>query len=126
MDVLGYFGLSSILSSNYVASSLNLFFFYLTWATLVLSQPPLRLELVGSFVIRIIFYWIPTFLFTVFDGLMPGLSNDLKVRRGRPVPWRDALLITTNGVINQLIATAIQGLVHVIHAQMLMRKSPAF
>src|ERR1700737_2747456 len=61
MDVItGYLGLSSILSSNYVASSLNLMFFWMTWTTLVMTQPPLRVELLGSFAVRVLFYWIPT------------------------------------------------------------------
>ena len=123
---MGYFGLSSVLSSTYVASSLNLLFFYLTWATLVMSQPPLRIELLGSLAIRILFYWIPTLLFTAFDGLMPGLSSDLKTRRGQRVHARDIFWVGMNGLMNQLIATAIQGAIQFIYAQLLMRKSPVF
>src|SRR5579862_831949 len=124
--VMGYFGLSSILSSNYVASSLNLVAFYLIWSTLILSQPPLRVELLGSFAIRIIFYWIPTLIFTVFDTLMPGLSGDLKTRKGKPIPWREKFWIAANGLLNQLIATAIQGVIQLGYAQLLMKKTPVF
>jgi len=124
--VMGYFGLSSLLSSNYVASSLNLLAFYVVWATLILSQPPLRIELLGSFAIRIIFYWIPTLLFTLFDTLMPGLSSDLKTRRGQHVPWKDKLWIGANGMMNQVIATGIQGVIQFVYAQLLMKKTPVF
>ena len=124
--VMGYFGLSSVISSNYVASSLNLLFFYLTWTTLVMSQPPIRVELLGSFAMRVIFYWIPTLLFTAFDGLMPGVSCSLKIRRGRYVPWKDVFWVGMNGLMNQIIATAIQGLVQFTYAQLLMKKSPVF
>ena len=127
MDVvMGYLGLSSVLSSNYVASSLNLIFFYLTWATLVMSHPPLRVELIGSFAMRVIFYWIPTLLFTAFDQLLPGLSSHLKTRRGRHVPCRDVLRVGLTGILNQIIATAIQGLVQFTYSRLLMKKSPVF
>jgi hypothetical protein len=127
MDVLlGYFGLPSVLSSNYIASSLNLLFFYSTWAMLVLSLPPLRVELLGSFAIRFVFYWIPTILFTAFDGLMPGLSSNLKIRRGRQIAGRDLFWVATNGLLNQGIATAIQGVIHFTYAHLLTRKTPVF
>lgn len=123
---MGYFGLSSILSSNYVASSLNLLAFYMVWATLILSQPPLRVELVGSFAIRIIFYWIPTLVFTLFDTLMPGLSSDLKTRKGKHIPAREKIWIAANGLLNQIIATAIQGVIQFTYAELLMKKTPVF
>ena len=123
---MGYFGLSNILSSNYVASSLNVLFFYMTWATLILSHPPLRIELLGSFAIRLIFYWIPTLIFTAFDNLMPGLSNDLKIRRGRLPSGRDQFWIGINALTNQIIATALQGLIHFAYSRLLMHKTPVF
>ena len=127
MDVvMGYFGLSSFLSSNYVASSLNLLFFYLTWTALVMSHPPLHVELLGSFAMRVIFYWIPTIFFTLFDLVMPGLSGDLKIRRGPRVAGKDLFWIGVNGLMNQVIATGIQGAVQFAYAQLLMRKVPVF
>ena len=127
MDVvMGYFGLSSVLSSTYVTSSLNLLFFYLTWTTLVMSQPPLHIELLGSFAMRILFYWIPTLLFTLFEVVMPGLSGDLKIRRGPRIAGKDVFWIGMNGLMNQVIATAIQGAVQSTYAQLLMRKVPVF
>jgi len=127
MDVImGYFGLSNIISSNYVASSLNVLFFYLTWTTLIMSLPPLHIELVGSFAIRVIFYWIPTLLFTAFDNIMPQLSSDLRIRHGTLPSGRDQFWIGINGLTNQLIATAIQGLIQFAYAKLLMYKTPVF
>jgi hypothetical protein len=127
MDVItGYFGLSSILSSNYVASSLNLMFFWMTWTTLIMTQPPLRVELLGSFAVRVLFYWIPTLLFTLFEVAMPGLSSDLKIRGGPAVVEKDKFRIALNGLMNQLIATGIQGVVQFIYARLLMHKKPVF
>jgi Fatty acid hydroxylase superfamily len=127
MDVImGYFGISNVLSSTYVASSLNLLFFYLTWATLIMTQPPLRIELLGSFAMRILFYWIPTILFTAFEGLMPGLSSDLKIRSGPSVGGKDKFWIALNGLMNQVIATVIQGLIQFSYSKLLMQKSSVF
>jgi hypothetical protein len=127
MDVvMGYFGLSSVLSSNYVASSLNLLFFYLTWTTLVMSTPPLHIEILGSFAMRVIFYWIPTLLFTLFEVVMPGLSGDLKIRGGPRIRGKELFWIGLNGLMNQLLATAIQGAVQFTYARLLMRKVPVF
>lgn len=123
MDVLSaYLGISSILSSNYIASSLNLLFFYLTWATLVATQTPLRIELLGSCAIRVIFYWIPTLVFTAFDDLMPALSNDSKLRRGPRTTGKQQFEIAINALINQFISTCIQGLVHLACSHLRMRK----
>jgi Fatty acid hydroxylase superfamily len=127
MDVItGYLGISSLLSSNYVASSLNLMFFWLTWTTLIMSQPPLRVELLGSFTIRVIFYWIPALVFMLFEAGMPGLSGDLKIRGGRPVVGKQKFWVALNGLMNQAIATGIQGVVQFIYAKLLMHKEPVF
>jgi sterol desaturase/sphingolipid hydroxylase (fatty acid hydroxylase superfamily) len=91
-----------------------------------MSQPPLRVELLGSFMIRVIFYWIPTFLFTVFDGLTPGFSSDLKIRGGKTISGKEKFWIGANGLMNQLIATSIQGAIQFIWSQLLKHKSPVF
>ena len=127
MDViLGYFGISSVLSSTYFSTSLNLLFFYLTWGLLIMSQPPLRIELLGSFAMRFIFYWIPTLLFTLFDAAVPSLSADLKTRRGPYVPAKEKAWIALISLTNQLLATGLQGLIHFSYSTLLMKKKPVF
>lgn len=91
-----------------------------------MSHPPLRIELLGSFAIRVIFYWIPTLLFTALDGLMPRFSGGLKTRRGRHIPWKDVFWVGLNSLLNQIIATAIQGLVQFTFAQLRMKNPPVF
>lgn len=61
-------------------TSLNFIFFYITWATLVLSHSPLRVELVGTLAVRIIFYLLPSLLFFLFDILLPSVSVAIKAR----------------------------------------------
>ena len=123
---MGYFGLPVLFGSTYFASSLNILFFYLTWTTLVLSHPPLGIELLGSFAVRIIFYWIPTLLFTLLELVMPGTSDDLKTRRGKHLTVDVMLWVGLITFINQVIATGIQGLLHALFVYTLAPKYPLF
>lgn len=62
------------------STSLNLVFFYMTWTTLVLSHPPLRVELFGTVIVRLLFYIIPSLLFFLFDLLTPSAALVLKAQ----------------------------------------------
>jgi hypothetical protein len=61
-------------------TSLNILFFYITWTTLVLSHPPLRVELVGTAAVRLIFFIVPSLLFFLFDTLLPSAAAVIKVQ----------------------------------------------
>lgn len=74
------------------STTLNALFFYLTWSTLVLSQPPLKVEVVGTLAVRILFSLLPSLLFLVFDSALPSLAVGIK-RQGAP-----ALPTRTGGV----------------------------
>jgi hypothetical protein len=91
-----------------------------------MTQPPLRVELLGSFAIRVMFYWIPTLLFTAFDLWMPGLSSDLKIRSGKRLTGKEYFWIGVNGLMNQVIATSIQGAIQFAWSRLLMYKAPVF
>ncbi|KAK6340502.1 hypothetical protein TWF696_008828 [Orbilia brochopaga] len=73
--IIGSLGGLGLLFNNYTASSLNLFFFWMTWTTLILSHPPLRVELIATFFVRILFFYIPALIFTIFDNLVPSLAG---------------------------------------------------
>ena len=68
------------------STSLNLLFFYLTWSTLVLSHPPLKVEIVGTAAVRILFYFIPSILFFLFDVLLPSAAIVLKAQGEAGLP----------------------------------------
>ncbi|KAI9800377.1 MAG: hypothetical protein M1825_004147 [Sarcosagium campestre] len=72
------------------STSLNVLFFYLTWATLVLSHPPLKVELVGTLAIRVLLFVIPSTLFLFFDALLPSLSVRIKSQGEAALPVRSA------------------------------------
>ena len=72
------------------STSLNLLFFYLTWSTLVLSHPPLRVEIVATLAVRILFYLLPSTFFLLFDALLPGAAEGLKAMGSTGLPLKDA------------------------------------
>lgn len=83
VPVLSLF-LVPVLSSY--TTSLNLIFFYMTWTTLVLSHPPLRVELFGTAAVRIIFYVLPSLLFFLFDILTPSAAVVIKAQGESGLP----------------------------------------
>ncbi|KAJ5682225.1 hypothetical protein N7462_005390 [Penicillium macrosclerotiorum] len=64
-------------------TSLNLIFFYMTWTTLVLSHPPIRVELFGTAAVRLLFFAAPSVLFFLFDVLTPSAAVVIKAQ-GEP------------------------------------------
>ncbi|KAH8662905.1 sterol desaturas-like protein family [Tricladium varicosporioides] len=84
VPILGYvFGPSTF------STSLNLLFFYMTWSTLVLSQPPLKVEILSTLAIRIIFFLIPSLLFLAFDTIVPSLAVNIKTQGEAGFPTRN-------------------------------------
>jgi hypothetical protein len=75
LPVLSLFLIPTI--SSY-STSLNLLFFFMTWSTLVLSHPPLRVELFGTVAVRLFFYVLPSVFFFLFDILTPSAAVVIK------------------------------------------------
>jgi hypothetical protein len=59
-----------------------------TWSTLVLSQPPLRVEVVGTLGVRVLFFLVPSLLFLLFDSIIPSLAVGLKTQGASALPTR--------------------------------------
>ncbi len=70
------------------SASLNLLFFYMTWSTLVLSHPPIKVEIIGTLSVRFIFFIIPSTFFLLFDTLLPSLSVGIKTQGAAALPTR--------------------------------------
>lgn len=83
LPVLSLFLIPTV--SSY-STSLNLIFFYMTWTTLVLSHPPLRVELFGTVIVRLIFYILPSLLFFLFDILTPSAAVVVKAQGETGLP----------------------------------------
>ncbi|KAL2435098.1 hypothetical protein ABEF95_013156 [Exophiala dermatitidis] len=113
------------------STSLNLLFFYLTWSTLVLSHPPLRVELVATLAVRTLFYILPSTFFLLFDALLPSAAGNLKALGGSALPFKDAsrpktlrtLRVVGWSIFNVLMGVAIQAAVEVLFTRVLLIRS---
>lgn len=113
-------------------TTLNLLFFYMTWTTLVLSHPPLRVELFATATIRLLFYLLPSLLFFLFDILTPSAAVVIKAqgeaglpggssRRAR-IRWRE-IKVALWGVGNVVFGIVVQGVLEVLRTRGLGVKS---
>jgi hypothetical protein len=113
-------------------TSLNLLFFYLTWATLLLSHDPIKVEALGLLFVRLIFYLLPSYFFLFFDTTIPSVAVATKEhgelgiatehQRGR---WkRVAALSTANVLLSVAFQTAIELLLtQVLHVRSALKIS---
>jgi hypothetical protein len=85
LPILGYFLMPSL---GTYSTSLNLLFFYMTWSTLVLSQPPLKVEVIGTLGVRVLFSLLPSALFLLFDTIIPSLAVGIKTQGASALPTR--------------------------------------
>ncbi|KAK3989388.1 hypothetical protein QBC44DRAFT_396214 [Cladorrhinum sp. PSN332] len=117
LPVVSYFWSTNLTSWS---TSLNLLFFYMTWSTLVLSQSPVKIEIVGTTAIHLALWLLPSIVFLLFDTLLPSLSETVKYSRrkssssssSRTRPPRDAKAITkliSLAVFNLFLETALEG-----------------
>lgn len=59
-----------------------------TWSTLVLSHPPIRLEIIGTLMPRVLFFLVPSILFLAFDSIIPSLAVGIKTQGASALPTR--------------------------------------
>lgn len=118
--------------SNY-STSLNLLFFYLTWSTLVLSHPPLRVEAFGTLAVRLLFYILPSTLFLLFDTAVPSLAVAIKAQGQIALPGRSGsrgtsgrkgvLKVAGWSIFNILLGIALQLGIDLLATKVLRVKS---
>ncbi|KLU83793.1 hypothetical protein MAPG_02844 [Magnaporthiopsis poae ATCC 64411] len=103
LPIASYFLAPSVTSWS---TSLNLIFFYMTWATLVLSHSPLRIEVFGTLAVRLLLYVAPSLLFLTFDTLLPSLAESIKVGGTSALPPREdpALLARALALVLETLA----------------------
>lgn len=113
------------------STSLNLLFFYLTWSTLVLSHPPLRVEIIGTLAVRIIFYVAPSLFFFGFDALFPGAAEGLKamgdtglpLKRAKRSRMKETAKVAAWSLTNVLISVLLQAIVELLFTKVLIIRS---
>lgn len=111
------------------STSLNLLFFYLTWSTLVLSHHPLKVEMVASLAIRVLFYVFPSMIFLFVDLLFPGISSGFKSLGEEGLPLKDTrrktvfrfVKVLSWSLFNVVLGVAMQGLVEWVLVEQLDR-----
>lgn len=115
------------------STTLNFFFFYITWSTLILSHPPLRVEFIGTLVIRLVFYIFPSLFFAGFDALLPSAARSFKSEGLGPaaLPLQRAsrkrtlryLRFVGFSLLNVLLATIVQILLEILFTRVLGMRS---
>ncbi|KAI9644631.1 hypothetical protein NHQ30_006655 [Ciborinia camelliae] len=107
----------------------------MTWSTLVLSQSPLRVEVVGTLGIRILFFVVPSLLFLLFDSIIPSISvgikrqgklalptgtGGIKISRAKTPKWYGVVGLS---LFNILLGVGIQAGLEMLLTQILHYKS---
>lgn len=113
------------------STSLNLLFFYLTWSTLVLSHPPLRVEIIGTLAVRIFFYVLPSLFFFGFDALLPGAAEGLKAMGDTGLPLKSAkrsrmkatAKVVAWSLANVLLSVLLQAVIELVFTKVLIIRS---
>ncbi|KAI9804312.1 MAG: hypothetical protein M1833_007119 [Piccolia ochrophora] len=85
LPLLSYLAIPSIGSYS---TSINILFFYMTWSTLILSQPPLKVELLGTLMVRGFLFFLPSLWFLLFDTALPSLAVKIKTQGEAALPTR--------------------------------------
>lgn len=119
LPIVSYFAAPMLTSWS---TSLNLLFFYMTWTTLVLSHSPLKIELVGTLAVRIVFWLVPSLLFLAFDALVPSLAETIKLYGSASIPRRHGPSLTRQvllALVNIALFTAFQAAVSVATTSLL-------
>ncbi|KAI0904117.1 hypothetical protein F4824DRAFT_113776 [Ustulina deusta] len=121
LPIVSYFAAPMLTSWS---TSLNLLFFYMTWTTLVFSHSPLKIELVGTLVVRIVFWLVPSLFFLVFDTLVPSLAESVKLYGSASIPRRNASSLARRAllaIVNLALFTALQAAISVAATSLLHR-----
>lgn len=113
------------------STSLNLIFFYMTWTTLVLSHPPLRVELFSTACIRVLFYTLPSLVFFLFDILTPSAAVVIKAQGEAGLPGGkkrgkirlQELKVAAWSLLNLSLGVAAQAAIETLFVQVLGRRS---
>ena|SRR5437868_5712483 len=114
------------LFSSYT-TSLNLLFFTLNWYLLLLSHPPLAVEIYGLSIVRLVFFVLPALLFLAFDAGLPDLAQSIKAQGKYALPSRlgrsRALRVLGWSVFNTVLGVALTVGLELLFAKVLSVRS---
>ena len=117
-------------------TSINLLFFYMTWAILIRSNDPMRVEFLGTLGVRILFYILPSLGFLAFDSATPNLAVNIKEHGETALPmgegqggrkgrwWKVALVSIGNVMLGVGLQMGIELLfTQILHLRSLLKIS---
>ena len=117
-------------------TSVNLLFFYMTWAILIRSNDPMQIELFGTLGIRVFFYLLPSLGFLAFDSLSPRIAVNLKEHGDTALPmgeeqggrkgkwWKVALVSLGNVLLSVVLQLGFELFItQVLHLRSLLKIS---
>lgn len=113
LPLLSFFALPAFTSYG---TSMNLLFFTLNWYILLLTHPPLQVEIIGISLVQLLLYLLPGLLFLGLDAGVPSLASAVKtqgdlslpVRGGRGARKRVAKIVGWS-VFNVALGVAVLG-----------------
>ncbi|QDS72566.1 hypothetical protein FKW77_000760 [Venturia effusa] len=85
LPLLSFFALPAFTSYG---TSMNLLFFTLNWYILLLTHPPLQVEIIGIAVVKFLLYLLPGLLFLGLDAGVPSLASAVKTQGDFSLPVR--------------------------------------
>jgi hypothetical protein len=103
---------------------------------MVLSFPPLKVEIVGTLAIRAIFFLVPSLLFLLIDSILPSVIVNIKTqgssalptrtggarnsRKGGRPPWYFVIALS---LINILLSVVLQAVIELLFTEVLHFRS---
>ena len=103
----------------------------MTWAILIRSNDPLRVEFLGTLGVRILFYILPSLGFLAFDSATPNLAVNIKEHGETALPMGDEQggrserwwKVTLVSIGNVMLGVAIQMSLETLFTQVLHMRS---
>ncbi len=81
------------------------------WVEIVRSYDPVQVEFVGTLLVQLLFFWLPSFVYICLDAVLPSFSARHKIQPAPKQPTaKDVLHCTLIVLRNQLISIGIAGL----------------
>ncbi|KAE9981898.1 hypothetical protein EG328_011354 [Venturia inaequalis] len=85
LPLLSFFALPAFTSYG---TSMNLLFFTLNWYILLLTHPPLQVEIIGISLVQFLLYLLPGLLFLGLDAGVPSVASAVKTQGHLSLPVR--------------------------------------
>lgn len=85
LPLLSFFALPAFTSYG---TSVNILFFTLNWYILLLTHPPLQVEVIGIALVQVLFFLLPGLIFLLFDLGVPSVAVLIKSQGNLALPGR--------------------------------------